>query len=82
MVELLGKSLIQHQIETLRRNGVDDIHIATGYLEEKIDFENMFMTIFLQMISDNLSPLTPVFINNGWMEVDTPSDLDFHNFLH
>ena len=39
MVELLGKPLIQHQIETLRRNEIDDIHIATGYLEEKIDFE-------------------------------------------
>lgn len=221
MVELLGKPLIQHQIETFRRNGVDDIHIATGYLEEKIDFENtikhfnpkyastnmvftlfcaepamqdddlliaygdivfndevlkkviqsnsdisvvvdkdwkkywsarmenpledaetlkiddkgyinelgkkpnsydeiegqyiglikikqsmlpkfkdyyrgldktkiydgkdfenMFMTSFLQNISDNLSPLTPVFINNGWMEVDAPSDLHFHNFLN
>ncbi len=220
MVELLGKPLIQHQIETLRRNGIGDIHIATGYLEEKIDFEkttkhfnpkfastnmvytlfcaeqamhdddllisygdivfndevlqkviksdsdisvvvdqdwkkywsarmenpledaetlklnsegtikelgkkpasydeiegqyiglikikqsmipkfkeyyrsldkdkiydgkdyeNMFMTSFLQMIADNLSPLTPVFIYNGWMEVDAPSDLDFYNFL-
>lgn len=221
MVELLGKPLIQHQIETLRRNGIDDIHIATGYLEEKIDFEktikhfnpkyastnmvytlfcaeqvmqdddlliaygdivfnddvlqkiiqsnsdisvvidkdwrkywsarmenplldaetlkintegtikelgkkpssydevegqyiglikikqsmlgkfkdyykgldrlktydgknfeNMFMTSFLQMIADNLSPLTPVFINNGWIEVDAPSDLDFYEFLN
>jgi choline kinase len=45
------------------------------------DFENMFMTSFLQMIADNLSPLTPVFINNGWIEVDAPSDLDFYNFL-
>ena len=220
MVKLLGKPLIQHQIETLRRNGIDDIHVATGYLEEKIDFEkitkhfnpkyastnmvytlfcaeqamqnddlliaygdivfnddvlkkiinsdsdisvvidkdwkkywsarmdnpledaetlkidgkgnikelgkkpssfdeiegqyiglikikesmlspfkefyknldkeasyegkdyeNMFMTSFLQMIANNLCPLSPVFINNGWMEVDTPSDLEFYDFL-
>jgi len=220
MVELLGKPLIQHQIETLRRNSIDDIHIATGYLQEKIDFEgttkhfnpkyastnmvytlfcaedamhgddllitygdivfnddvlkkimqcnsdisvvvdkdwkkywsarmenplddaetlkidengnikelgrkpssyddiegqyiglikikesmlnsfkefyknldkkaiydgknyeNMFMTSFLQMIADNLSPLNPVCINNGWIEVDAPSDLEFHTFL-
>jgi len=220
MVELQGKPLIQHQIETLRKNGVEDIHIATGYLESKIDFENttkhfnpkyastnmvytlfcaeeamqnddlliaygdiifndnvlqsilkseadisvvvdknwrkywsarmenpledaetlkineegtikelgkkptsydeiegqyiglikikqsmlpkfkdyyrdldkekiydgkdyenMFMTSFLQMIADNLSPLNPVFIENGWMEVDAPSDLEFYSFL-
>lgn len=220
MVELLGKPLIQHQIETFRRNGIEDIHVATGYLEEKIDFEkttkhfnpkyastnmvytlfcaeqamqdddlliaygdivfndvvlkkiiqsdsdisvvidkdwkkywsarmdnpledaetlkintegtikelgkkptsyheiegqyiglikikesmlnpfkefyknldkeasyegkdyeNMFMTSFLQMIANNLCPLSPVFINNGWMEVDTPSDLEFYDFL-
>lgn len=220
MVELLGKPLIQHQIETLRRNGINDIHIATGYLEEKIDFENttkhfnpkyastnmvytlfcaesamqgddlliaygdivfndkvlkkviqsnsdisvvidkdwkkywsarmenplkdaetlkiddknnikelgkkptsydeiegqyiglikikeymlpkfkkyykgldkekiydgkdyenMFMTSFLQMIADNLSPLSPVYIKNGWIEVDIPSDLSFYSFL-
>ena len=29
MVELLGKPLIQHQIESFRRNGIKDIHIAT-----------------------------------------------------
>ena len=220
MVELLGKPLIQHQIETLRRNGINDIHIATGYLEKKIDFENttkhfnpkyastnmvytlfcaetamqgddlliaygdivfndkvlkkviqsnsdisvvidkdwkkywsarmenplkdaetlkiddknnikelgkkptsydeiegqyiglikikeymlpkfkkyykgldkekiydgkdyenMFMTSFLQMIADNLSPLSPVYIKNGWIEVDIPSDLSFYSFL-
>lgn len=220
MVELQGKPLIEHQIETLRKNGVEDIHIATGYLESKIDFknttkhfnpkfastnmvytlfcaeeamkdddlliaygdivfndevlqkvilsgsdisvvvdkkwkkywsarmenpledaetlkinedgnikelgkkpnsydeiegqyiglikikqtmlpkfkeyykgldkekvydgkdyENMFMTSFLQMIADNLSPLSPVYIQNGWMEVDAPSDLEFHSFL-
>lgn len=220
MVKLLGKPLIQHQLETLKRNGINDIHIVTGYLEKKIDFkgiikhynpkydstnmvytlfcakkvmkekdllitygdivfndkvlqkvinsnadisvvvdkdwkkywssrmenplddaetlkiddhgnikelgkkaisyneiegqyigmikikksmlnpfikfynqldiqsnydgknfENMFMTSFLQMVSERLCPITPVFIQNGWMEVDTPSDLKFHSFL-
>ena len=40
------------------------------------DYNNMYMTSFLQMIADNLIPLTPVYIKNGWMEVDEPSDLD------
>ena len=221
MVELEGKPIIQYQIETYRRNGIDDIHIATGYLESKIDFvnttkhfnskfastnmvhslfcaehamknddlliaygdiifndkvlqtiikseadisvvvdkdwrkywsarmnnplddaetlkigdkgqiielgkkpvsydeiegqyiglikikksllpkfksfyknldkqaiydgkdyENMFMTSFLQIVADRLCPLTPVYINSGWIEVDAPSDLEYHSFLN
>ena len=39
------------------------------------------MTSFLQMIADNLSPLKPVYIKNGWMEVDEPSELEFYDFL-
>lgn len=45
------------------------------------DYKNMYMTSFLQMIANNLCKLKPVFIKNGWMEVDTPSDLEFFNFL-
>ncbi len=46
------------------------------------DFENMYMTSFLQLIADRLMPLTPVFIENGWMEVDAVSDLEFTRFLY
>lgn len=45
------------------------------------DYENMYMTSFLQMIADNVIPLTPTYIENGWMEVDTPSDLGFKRFV-
>lgn len=45
------------------------------------DYENMYMTSLLQMITDNLEPLSPVFIHNGWIEVDEPTDLEFSNFL-
>ena len=45
------------------------------------DYENMYMTSFLQMITDNLIPLNPIYINNGWIEVDEPSDLEFGGFL-
>ena len=45
------------------------------------DFENMYMTSFLQMIADNLHPLSPVYISNGWIEIDEPSDLNFIKFL-
>jgi len=45
------------------------------------DYGNMYMTSFLQMIADNLMPLTPVYINNGWIEVDEPTDLRYGGFL-
>lgn len=41
------------------------------------DYENMYMTSFLQMIADNLYPLSPVYIQNGWVEIDEPSDSKF-----
>ena len=35
----------------------------------------MFMTSFIQMIIDNLLNVTPVFIDGGWIELDSLSDL-------
>lgn len=46
------------------------------------DFPNMYMTSFLQLIADQLMPLQAVFIRNGWMEIDAPSDLAFTDFLN
>ncbi len=36
MVDLLGKPLIKHQLDVLNSKGIEDIYVATGYLEEKI----------------------------------------------
>jgi choline kinase len=41
----------------------------------------MYMTTFLEEISRNIAPLKAVPIHNGWMEVDTPSDLEFFEFV-
>jgi choline kinase len=38
-------------------------------------FDNMYMTSFLQMIIDNLMPITAVHIDGGWLEVDAKEDL-------
>lgn len=46
------------------------------------DYPNMYMTSFLQLIADRLMPLHAVFITNGWMEIDAPSDLAFTDFLY
>lgn len=37
MVPIAGKPILQWQIETLRRSGVTDILLITGYLGEKIE---------------------------------------------
>ena len=39
------------------------------------DYDNMYMTSFIQMIIDNLNDVTPVFINGGWTEIDAIDDL-------
>lgn len=41
------------------------------------DFDNMFMTTFLQQLIDNGWDTRAVFTNNGWMEIDAPEDLAF-----
>lgn len=45
------------------------------------DYNNMYMTSFLQLITENVEPLHPVYIHNGWMEVDAPSDLLYSSFV-
>ena len=49
LVSLLGKSLIQYQIVTLKALGVEDIAISTGYKAEKfsqLGFETFHHTLF------------------------------------
>ena len=46
------------------------------------DFDNMYMTSYLQLISRDIAPLSPVFIDNGWIEGDTPSDLKLTKFIN
>lgn len=40
------------------------------------DFDNMFMTSFIQMIIDELLDVEPISINGGWVEIDTIEDLN------
>jgi L-glutamine-phosphate cytidylyltransferase len=39
------------------------------------DFDNMYMTSLIQLVIDNLFDISPVFINGGWLEIDTLDDL-------
>ncbi len=37
LIELDGKPLLQHVIETLRKSGIQELFVVTGYLAEKIE---------------------------------------------
>ena len=39
------------------------------------DFNNMYMTTFIQIIIDNLTDVNPVFIDGGWVEIDCFDDM-------
>ena len=41
LVEINGKSIIERQIELLRKNNVNDIIVVTGYKKEKFTFKNI-----------------------------------------
>lgn len=44
------------------------------------DYDNMYMTSFIQLIIDRLTPVKAVFIKGGWIEVDSIQDLEkYHN---
>ena len=42
------------------------------------DYDNMYMTSLIQMIIDNLMDVKPIFINAGWIEIDSVEDLQIY----
>ena len=50
-------------------------------LNPNVSFEKSYMTDFLQgLIKDN-QKITPIFVNNGWLELDTVKDFKIYNKL-
>ena len=43
------------------------------------DYDNMYMTSLVQMIIDNLTDVKPLFINGGWIEIDSVEDMESYN---
>ena len=65
----ISKSRIKKVInfyESLNKNGTYDGK----------NFDNMYMTSFIQMMIDNLINVSPVYINGGWLEIDSISDIE------
>jgi choline kinase len=52
-------------------------------LRDGKDFDNMYMTTFLQHLIDTGWTARAAFTDNGWLEVDTVEDLNqYHDLLH
>ena len=58
-------------------NGLDRSNTYDGK-----DFDNMYMTTFLQILIDRKWKAKAIKIENGWLEVDTPQDLNLYNTMH
>ena len=44
-------------------------------------FDNMYMTTFIQKLIDYGFNVNPVFVENGWLEIDTIKDLEIYKNL-
>lgn len=42
-------------------------------------YENMYLTSFIQLLINRFGNVSPVFINGGWIEVDTVADLEVYS---
>ncbi len=42
------------------------------------DFDNMYMTSFIQHVIDELMPAAAVFVSGGWIEIDSAEDLELY----
>lgn len=42
---------------------------------DSYNFDNMYMTSFLQLIIDKLMDVNPIIVGGGWIEIDTNNDL-------
>jgi choline kinase len=69
-----GVSKVRETYEGLQNDRPPN-HSATG----KTDVNKLFMTDFIQAIIDSGFPVLPVFINRGWVEIDSANDIKIAN---
>jgi choline kinase len=61
-----------------RRIGAVYDSLDPDILYDGKDILNMYMTSFLQHWIDEVSPIRPVPIQGGWLEIDTTEDLEVY----
>tara|TARA_B100000989_G_scaffold299019_1_gene292027 strand:- start:7358 stop:8143 length:786 start_codon:yes stop_codon:yes gene_type:complete len=68
LVSLLGKSLLEQQINTLRKCGIKDIQIVTGYLKEQI--ENLGISTSFNSRFETSNMVVSLFSSQPFLEKD------------
>lgn len=64
----------------IKKNTINEVIRYYESLDKSIlydgnNYDNMYMTTFIQMIIDNLLEVKPIYINGGWVEIDSLVDL-------
>lgn len=87
IIELGKKAHLYNEIEAqyiglikISKNAIDKVRSFYNSLDrlgiyDGKDFDNMYMTSFLQMIIDELMSIQAVRIDGGWLEIDSHDDL-------
>ena len=71
-----GLKILKSSYEKFREQAIKE---NKNPLNPNVSFEKSYMTDFLQgLIKDN-HKLTPVFVNNGWLELDSMKDYEIYN---
>ena len=65
----ISKNIIKNVIEFYEK--FDKRIIYDGF-----DYKSMYLTSFIQMMINNSFEVSPVFIDGGWIEIDTSEDLN------
>ena len=50
-------------------------NLDTNAIYDGESFDNMYMTSFIQSLINNSFNFNPLFINGGWLEIDSINDL-------
>ncbi|RDU58253.1 sugar phosphate nucleotidyltransferase [Helicobacter sp. MIT 99-5507] len=72
--QYIGLFKISHNFITTMIDFYDSLDKSRIY--DGKDFYNMYMTSFLQEIINTFNNIEPVFINRGWIEIDSIADLE------
>ena len=73
-----GIDLIKRHYEKAR----EQANAGTNPLNDSLPFEKSYLTDFLHSLIREGININAIPINNGWLEIDTLSDLTLYEFLH
>jgi choline kinase len=68
-------------LKPYRNDCVAQTNLDRAGIYDGKDFDNMYMTSFIQTLIDGEWKVKPALIHNGWVEVDTVEELDMYESM-